>query len=158
MIQYCIPLEWIVESTENAPQPLPATGLTVYGITLAYFLCRGMSVQPPSRPPRSPHIPHRLPAPLVGVGESIKPIKQFLPCTAPLPWSRAVVNEACRVTPPRPRTPPRTPPRGHPHAPPAYLERLWDPFPRPTCVGHAWVGLGACRGGSRVCTRKNLRK
>ena len=33
MIQYCIPLERIVESTEYAPQPLPATGLTVYGIS-----------------------------------------------------------------------------------------------------------------------------
>ena len=29
----------------------------------------------------------------------------------------------------------------NPHAPPACPERLWGPWQRPTCVGHAWADL-----------------
>ena len=40
----------------------------------------------------------------------------------------------------------------------AYPEMPWGPFPRPTCVGHARVGLRAHTGASRACMLKNLRK
>ena len=50
------------------------------------------------------------------------------------------------AAPPPPPTAPRTPPRGHLDAPSASPKMLWDPFPCLTCVGHAWVGLGAYNG------------
>ena len=49
------------------------------------------------------------------------------------------------ATPPPPPTTPQTPPRRHLLAPHAYPEVPWDPFPRPTCVGHAWAGMGKHR-------------
>ena len=49
------------------------------------------------------------------------------------------------ATPPPPPTTPQTPPRRHLLAPHAYPEVPWDPFPRPTCVGHAWAGIGKHR-------------
>ena len=83
---------------------------------------------------------------------------------------KSVLNESIRlrishVPPPAIAATP-VPNPTHPHeavfvslyAPPAYPGMLWDPFPRPTCVGHAWVGLGACRGPSWVHTVKNVQK
>ena len=81
---------------------------------------------------------------------------------------KPVLNESIRlrishVPPPAIAASPVPNQPKHPHeavfvslyAPPAYPGMLWDPFPRPTCVGHAWVGLGACRGPSWVNTVKS---
>ena len=61
----------------------------------------------------------------------------------PSPPGGRCPTTTCGATPPPPSTAPRTPQRGHLHAPPAYPEMPWGPFLRPTCVGHARVGLGA---------------
>ena len=83
---------------------------------------------------------------------------------------KSVLNESIRlrishVLPPAIAATPVPNPK-HPHeavfvslyAPPAYPGMLWDPFPRPTCVGHAYASLGARRGASWVCMSKRGQK
>ena len=50
------------------------------------------------------------------------------------------------ATPPTPPTTPKAPPRGSLRAPLAYPEMPYDPFLRPTCVGHALEDLAGLMG------------
>ena len=87
---------------------------------------------------KTPPVAHTRGTPIGAHGRSYTPVAHR--STPPgTPRRRA-------AAPPPPPTTPETPPRGHFVATRAYPEVPWDPFSRPTCVGHVQGGLGALAG------------